>query len=140
MNQEKRKFSPPTVGGSSLLVIFAVLCLTIFALLSLSTVQADRRLGDAAAEAVEGYYAADVEAETLLARLRSGDTPAGVTLTEGPQGVTAQYVCPMSDTQALFVEVLFPEGLGDNYQILRWQAKSVTDWVPDNSIDVWNGE
>ena len=28
MNNE-RKFSPPIVGGSSLLVIFAVLCLTI---------------------------------------------------------------------------------------------------------------
>lgn len=30
----------PVIGGSSLLVIFAVLCLTVFALLGLSTAQA----------------------------------------------------------------------------------------------------
>lgn len=38
---ERQRFSPPAVGGSSLLVIFAVLCLTVFAMLSLSTVQAN---------------------------------------------------------------------------------------------------
>ena len=51
----KERFSPPALGGSSLLVVFAVLCLTVFALLSLSTVRADGRLGDAAADAVAGY-------------------------------------------------------------------------------------
>ena len=39
----KTNFRPPALGGVSLLVIFAVLCLTVFALLSLSTVQADCR-------------------------------------------------------------------------------------------------
>ena len=49
---ERQRFSPPAVGGSSLLVIFAVLCLTVFAMLALSTVQANGRLSDASAEAV----------------------------------------------------------------------------------------
>ena len=47
----KQSFPIPAVGGSSLLVIFAVLCLTVFALLGLSTVQADIRLADASARA-----------------------------------------------------------------------------------------
>ena len=38
----------PMVGGSSLLVIFAVLCLTVFAMLSLTQAQADRRLPETA--------------------------------------------------------------------------------------------
>ena len=43
---KKERFSPPAVGGISLLAVFAVLCLTIFALLSLATVGADgRRVG-----------------------------------------------------------------------------------------------
>ena len=42
-----KKVAPPTVGGSSLLVIFAVLCLTTFTLLALSTAQANKRLSDA---------------------------------------------------------------------------------------------
>lgn len=40
MNDRKR-FAPAAVGASSLLTIFAVLCLVVFALLSISTVQAD---------------------------------------------------------------------------------------------------
>ena len=39
--KSRKHFSPPMVGGSSLLVIFAILCLTIFTLLALSTAQAD---------------------------------------------------------------------------------------------------
>ena len=47
--KRNHSISTPTVGGSSLLVIFAVLCLTVFALLSLSTVQAEKRMADASA-------------------------------------------------------------------------------------------
>lgn len=44
---DEHRFSPPAVGGSSLLISFAVLCFTIFALLALETVQAGKRLSDA---------------------------------------------------------------------------------------------
>ena len=53
MGNEKRAL-PPAVGGSSLLTVFAVLCLTVFALLSLATVQADARLSDASGQTVAG--------------------------------------------------------------------------------------
>ena len=73
MDKRKRDdFAPPALGGSSLLVVFAVLALTVFALLSLSTVRADVRLGDAAAKAVTDYYAADTRAQEILAQLRNG--------------------------------------------------------------------
>ena len=77
--EKKQHSAPPFVGGTSLLVIFATLCLIIFALLSLSTTRADERLGDAVAQAVSDYYAADCEAEAILAQLRQGTVPAGVT-------------------------------------------------------------
>ena len=146
MNEEKKRFSPPAVGGSSLLVIFAVLCLTVFALLSMSTVQADKRLADASAQAVRGYYDADAAAEAILAQLRRGEIPDGVTVTElhlsdgeGAGGLAAQYACPISDTQVLRVGVLFPEGLGDSYEIRVWQAVYTAEWDPDDSITVWDG-
>ena len=53
--KENTSITPPVIGASSLLVIFAVLCLTIFALLSISTVQANGRLRDHAAKAVTDY-------------------------------------------------------------------------------------
>jgi hypothetical protein len=130
---EKERFSPPAVGGSSLLVIFAVLCLTVFALLGLSTVQADGRLSDASADAVSGYYAADCQAETVLARLRAGELPEGVTV----QGDVYAYTCPISDTQALEVEVRVD---GTEYAVLRWQAVATADWQTDDSLHVWSGD
>ena len=51
--------APAAVGGSSLLVIFAVLCLVVFALLGCATVQADGRLSDVSAQSVSNYYRAD---------------------------------------------------------------------------------
>jgi len=130
---KKERVSVPAIGGSSLLVIFAVLCLTIFALLCLSTVQANARLSDASAKAVSGYYQADAQAETILAQLRSGQMPAGVTCTDGIYA----YSCPISETQALAVEVTLD---GSAYTVLRWQAVSTAEWNPDDSLSVWDGE
>lgn len=123
----------PLIGGSSLFVIFAVLCLTVFALLSLSTVQADQRLQRASETSVTGYYAADRAAEENLARLRAGQVPAGVT--DRGEGHYA-YTCPISDRQQLEVEVLVTEGA---YQVLRWQVVSTLNWQADENIEVWNG-
>ena len=129
---KREPFSPPVVGGSSLLVIFAVLCLTVFALLSLSTVQADVRLADASVEAVTDYYRADCQAEAALARLRGGQVPQGVTA----DGDTYMYTCPISDTQALEVRVRLE---GEDWTVLRWQAVSTAQWEAEESLDLWSG-
>ena len=128
----RKRETPPAVGGSSLLVIFAVLCLTIFALLSLSTVQADRRMAEASYRAVQGYYEADTEAEYILAKLRQGDLPDNVI----KEGNLYRYACQVSDTQALEVEVQLTE---DSYRILRWQLVSTIEWEADEGLDVWDG-
>ena len=129
---DRERFSPPMVGGASLLVIFAVLTLTVFALLSLSTALANDRLSSAAAQAVYDYYQADCQAEALLAQLRQGRQPPGV----ARQGDVFAYSCPISDTQTLLVEVRLD---GDTYTILRWQAVSTAPWQPDDSLNLWDG-
>ena len=63
MSNQNSREQAPIVGGSSLVVIFAVLCLTVFALLGLSTVRADKRLADINVKAVTDYYSAEFEAE-----------------------------------------------------------------------------
>ena len=128
----ERRSSPPAVGGSSLLVIFAVLCLTVFALLGLSSVQANGRLSDASAQAVSGYYTADCQAEAILAQLRQGRQPPGV----ARQGDVFSYSCPISDTQTLAVEVRLD---GADWTVLRWQAISVAAWESDDTLSVWDG-
>ena len=120
----------PVIGGSSLLVIFAVLCLTVFALLGFSTVQADKRLSDISIQAVSDYYAADCAAEEILARLRAGQLPEGVSR----QGDVYAYSCPISPTQALQVEVR-----SGDWEVLRWQAVSTIQWQENTDMELWDG-
>ena len=121
MNKREKRggFSFPVVGGTSLLVMFAVLCLITFAVLSLSTVKTGDRLGEASAEAVMEYYAADYEAERILAQLRSGILPEGVVA----EGDVYGYSCPVSETQRLQVSV---QKVGEDWKVLRWMV--VTEW------------
>lgn len=123
---------PSALGLSSLLTIFACLCLSIFAILSISTVQSDGRLSDNARQAVQDYYEADCCAEEILARIRSGQLPEGVSVENG----VYTYYCALSETQILLVQAAVE---GEDYQILRWQAVSTTDWQPDDTIHVWSG-
>ena len=138
--REKGGFSPPALGGSSLLVIFAVLALTVFALLALSTVRADTRLADASAQAVEDYYAADCKAQEILARLRNGEQPVEVQSHLADSWHTGErftYACPISETQELQVEVIL---YAESYEVLRWQAAPIGEWSPDEGLDLWVGE
>ena len=131
--REKEPFSPPVIGGSSLLVIFAVLCLTVFALLGLSTVQAYGRLSDASVKAVSAYYAADCQAERIFAQLRSGEKAAEVEKT----GDVYSYSCPISESQKLEVELLYRN---ETWTVLRWQAISTVEISGDETLEVWDGE
>lgn len=130
---KRRRFSAPVVGGSSLLVMFAVLCMTVFALLGLATVQADRRLSDTSARAVSDYYKADCRAEEIFAGLRSGTVSPEVTVENG----ICFYSCTISDTQELRVAVRQEEA---GWTVLQWQMVSTTDWEKDDSLNVWDGE
>lgn len=128
----KKSDAPVAVGGSSLLVIFVILCLTVFAVLSLSSVRAEGRLSEASAAAVQGYYEADCEAEEILSQLRAGIVPEGVTA----ENNRYRYECVVSDNRKLVVEA---EVTGENYRILRWQTEAVGQWQTEDELQVWDG-
>ena len=119
--KRKENIFVPTIGGTSLLVMFAVLCLTVFALLTLGTVQADRRLSDASLKASLDYYAADVRAETIFAQIREGNVPENVTVEDN----IYSYSCPISDRQVLMVQL---SREGSAWKVLQWQAVSIVEW------------
>lgn len=135
--REKPRFAPPMVGGSSLLMIFAVLCLTVLAMLSLASARNNDALSRASAEGAEAYYAADARAEEILSRLRRGETPEGVTSAPDGGGTAYEYAVPISDTQELSVSVRLA---GGDFEILRWKAVYTAGWTPDEHMKVWDGE
>ena len=130
--KDKESFSLFVPGGSSLLVIFAVLCMTVFSLLTLGTARANARLNEASVRAVTTYYEADLQAEKILAQLRGGLLPESVTYTDD----VYSYICPITDTQHLQVQVRNADGV---WEILQWQAVSTMEYR-ENEWTVWDGE
>ena len=130
MRKQNEHNSFPGIGGSSLLIIFAVLCLTVFCLLGLSTVKANQRLSDVSIKAISDYYAADCKAEEILTLLRHGETPEGVSVQDG----ICRYTCTISETQTLVDEYD-----RNTNEILRWQAVSTAQWEADEHLELWDG-
>ena len=130
--KKNQRASAPAIGASALLVIFAVLCLTVFALLSLSTVLAEKRMADASAQAVCDYYEADLQAERIFALLRSGEIPAGVET----EGSIYCYSCPVTENQILNVELKKED---EAWEIILWQVEAHSEPVSDTLI-VWDGK
>lgn len=124
---------PTGLGLSSLLVIFGVLCLCVFVMLSVSTMKNQQTLTQKAQESMTDYYAADSRAQEILARLRSGEFPEYVTEENG----VYSYCCTVSENRILAVSVRI---LGTDYEILRWQTVSTADWQPEEALPVWQGE
>lgn len=76
--KENHKLNVGT-GASSILMIFVVLCLTTFGILSLVSSRADLHLTQANARSVEEYYLADSKLELELSDLDSALLRAGAT-------------------------------------------------------------
>ena len=132
-------------GSASIVLIFAVLCLTVFAVISLSSAIADSALVDVEAALIKSYYEADTLAETILAELLEADAvPESVRgveiLTEwdwefGAETVT--YICPISEKKELYVTVALSDGACD---ILTWRMRDIGGWEPDDDVlDLWPG-
>ena len=129
-----KKRSAPFLGfgGSSLLAAFGVLCLVVLAMLSITTVQSDRRQAEVSEQAVAAFYAADWQAQNIYARLKLGEIPEGVEV----DGDTYRYSCPVSDSQTLEVEV---KKTAEGWEVLRWQAVTAAEYE-EETLPVWEGK
>lgn len=128
--QESR--SVPAIGGSSLLVIFAVLCLTVFSLLSLNTVLAEKRISEAFAQSASDWYAADLKAQAVFAGLRAGESISGVE----QMGAQYRYSVPISQHQTLLVTLKETEG---RWEVLSWYAVAHPE-DGERTLPVWQGK
>ena len=133
MNKKKARFALPTLGGSTLLVIFAVLCLLTFSLLTLSTALSNRRLSEASLSATTAYYEADCAAEEIIAALRAGKMPEHVVRS----GNTYSFSCPITEKQSLFVVL---EERENSWYITQYKTVTADDAEYDDTITVWDGE
>ncbi|MEA5002671.1 MAG: hypothetical protein VB081_04150 [Christensenella sp.] len=103
------------IGGISILAVFVVLCLTTLATLSFTTAQADLRLAEKTAQAQQQYYAADTQAERMLAEILTdikGNSgyedelvKKGYTLTRRTDGAAVEYTVDAGQSKELCVRI-----------------------------------
>lgn len=156
----EKKISPLYgVGVFTILTVLLILCLTMFAILTLSNARADLRLSEKNAFAVTEYYAADAKGAALLADAtslwNSGERPLPqtlittlavdyeLTIVEDGAGLVFVAAIPVRKNQMLQLELyLAPPSLEDRWQIRRWQVQqhSIDENTAENFLPVWQGE
>ena len=143
--KKKSKQSSPNinVGSTSIVMVFSVLCLTVFAVLSYITARNELDLARRSADSVTAYYAADSAAVDVYNALISGDcvrqgdtiTAAGTEIfaCEGIYGGELCYSVPIDDMQELYVEL---SGEDSGYRIIAWVVSDTGDWIVDDTLNL----
>ena len=117
-----------TIGISSIVLIFMILCLAVFSLLSLSDAKSALTFAQKRAETVQIYYEADIEAQKFIRDYRSLDAE------QKQSETTIVYELPMRSGQTLHLELS-----ADGSDILSYYVYNNTDYVIDSDLPVWGG-
>lgn len=140
------------IGTTSLILIFVILCLSAFGLLSLSSAKGDLNLAEKNAKAVQIYYEADAAGEAFVQMVHQVFQEAKKQNLTGSRrdeylkerlgsycrDGLVQTDIEMKFGQALHIE-LQPEG-EEGYRIQSWNVYNREDYEIDRSMPVWTGE
>lgn len=149
-----------SVGFISLLVIFVVLCLVTFAILALSSSQADMALTRKSADYQAEYYAANNECQRKLAwvdgvisegrNTAADDAQLFAYIEDGLKGVVdydvqtgeAWFGSEVGERGTSLLVRIRINGLteADNYDIISWHVEVSPGALPEQTIDLWDGE
>lgn len=122
-------------GAVSLVMIFCVLCMAVFAVLTLSTAVREQGLAELTAQRAAEYYEADRQAAGIAAALIAGEAVEGTEVSYSfvPEGMEASYTVPAGGELLLEVRLLLT---GSGYEVLAWRTVYAGDWVPDDTMEL----
>ena len=129
MKDKKFSYPPVQIGASFMLLIFVILCMVTFAVLSLSTSMKDYEYSVKNSERTIQYYTANNIAEEKLAEIISSET------TEK----TIEYQVPINDNEALEVVIMIQPDKNTKYSIVTWKQISTKEWTGDEKLPVLGG-
>lgn len=154
MNTHKKR-SVVSIGTTTIVLIFVLLCLLTFSVLSLVSAQANMRLSRKSADHTTAYYTAENTANEILAEViqcmenhltgaNAEEFYAGVRSDlEGTHGIAfpepSQLVwrVPVNKNQSLHVTLALsfePLSNGEHYQIISWNTENTYPWGEDQTI------
>ena len=146
---ENNKSPKINIGGVSIVVIFCVLCLSVFSVLALLSANSEKKLTVKSVQAMQNYYMADVScakvAQTVTDLYLSGaadkdieDYVLSVFGTFGRDGdsLSVSYSWKIDVDQEIFVDLSLAHS---KVRVNAWNIRYVGDWEIDDSIEVWDG-
>ncbi|MEF9916511.1 MAG: hypothetical protein RR275_00140 [Lachnospiraceae bacterium] len=155
----KNKYPITNIGTPLILVVFIIIALVTFGMLSIINTNKDYSYTEKIATRTADYYDTNNAAEELLGTIdeilysaystdqnqyftdvASSLTPlSNVTYDFDTDIPTIQYTLPINDTQALFIKLLINYPINPDqsfYQITAWQEISTINWKADTDIQL----
>lgn len=161
---KKTSYPPINIGTSFMLVIFIILCMVIFAVLSFSGAMKDLSYSERNALRTTAYYTANNEAQRILAVIDSvlseysteegpemasaikqqltsalKDTAAAeltVEPLEGTEEISISFFVPIGDAEAIEAVLLTRLGQQKSYTIATWKQVSTLEWTGSQTLPV----
>ena len=139
-----------SIGISSIVLIFLILCLAVFSLLSLSDAKTALSFSERHTDAVRIYYTADAQAQTFIrdyrkalasgtdraaaAQTAAQALPEGNTVSVAEDGVLRCEV-PLANGQTLCMELD-----GSGREVLSYYIFNSTEYVIDTRMPVFGAD
>jgi len=129
-------------GNASIVLVYAVLCFTVFTLISYSAAENYMTLTEAEARLVKSYYEADTLAERVLSEILASDAiPASIHGVEiktqwddDLKAKTAEFSINVYEEKELYVNIVFYD---ESYDILSWRMRRTKEWQADDYLPVF---
>lgn len=140
--KKRKSIGSMSLGSSILLLVFVIVSLVSFAVLSLSSAITDKKLTAQISEKNSSYYQACNLAEEYLSQIDSNlQTAYESSISEEGfyelVSTGSDFSIPVSDFQELYVSVTYtyPQKEGDNfYSINEWKLVNTTTPEIDNTL------
>ncbi len=147
----KTSYPPIHMGTSLMLVIFIILCMIVFAVLSLSSSLKDYDYSQKNAQRTTNYYEACNQAEKSIADIHqlltsSSSFESALDKIEdlGYVAVSddhlAQFHVAIDDNEFLQVVLDLKPANGDDYRIATWKSVSSDEWDGNQTLPVLGSE
>ncbi len=146
---EKRHKKTAGIGGALILIIFNVLTITVFSVLTLVSSQNELSMVNRSVEAATTYYNAEKEAavkfskiKTALSNVTDNEEIVKITSEIGANanimidGVEISFKISIDENRSLLTVVNIND---NNFEISSQKIVSENEFIIDDFIDVWDG-
>lgn len=139
-----------SVGGASLIMIFSILCLTIFAALSMTTALAEKAAAQRYADTTSEYYTADAKAREFaiaFAKVSESDDSVEAMMKESEKlGVDLNFERINGKTQYSYkvamnaggshISVIMEKDAAGRLKIVSFTQEENSEWIADDKIEL----